>query len=100
MHVHSCEGRNEMLFKCCDGPFCSVDSMVVRGNELDVDLFRPDVFFNRDQTFIVHYIQRRDPSVLRVVITSVNAVTMDASVREGMAQTMIALRLYTYATNI
>ena len=73
-----------MLFECCDGPFCSVDSMVVRGDKLDVDLFRPDVFFNCGQTFIVHYIQCQ---VLRLVITS-----LDASVREGMAQMMIALR--------
>ncbi len=40
------------------------------------------------------------PPVLRVVITSLNAVTMDASVQEGMAQTMIALRSYTCATKI
>ncbi len=48
-----------MLFECCNRPFCSVDMMVVRGGELDVDLFRPDVFFNRGRTFIVHYIQCR-----------------------------------------
>ena len=32
------------------------------------------------------------PPVLRVVITCVNAVTMDAYVQEGMVRTMIALR--------
>ena len=48
-----------MLFKCCNGLFCSVDSMVVRGDQLDVDLFRPYVFFDWGRTFIVHYIQHR-----------------------------------------
>ena len=59
MYVHSYESNTEMLFECCDGPFCSVDSMVVQGDELDVDLFRPDVFFNRGRTFIAHNIQCR-----------------------------------------
>ena len=40
------------------------------------------------------------PPVLRVEIISLNAVTMAASVHEGMAWTMIALRSYTYATNM
>jgi hypothetical protein len=69
--------------------------MVVRGDQLDVDLFRPDVFFNCSRTFIVHNILRRAVAPCfegGVVITSVNAVTMDASVQEGMARTMIALR--------
>ena len=48
-----------MLFKCCNGPFCSVDLMVVGGDQLDVDLYGPDVFFNCGGTFIVHYIQCR-----------------------------------------
>jgi hypothetical protein len=31
VHVHSCKSSNEMLFNCCDCPFCSVDLMVVGG---------------------------------------------------------------------
>ena len=40
------------------------------------------------------------PPVLSVEITSLNAVTMAASVREGMARTIIAMGSYTYATNM
>ena len=87
MHDHSGKSCNEVLFKCCDGPFCSVDSMVVWGDKLDVDVFRPDIFFDCSGTFIVH-----QPPFFGGVISSVNAVTMDASVQKGMAQMMIALR--------
>ncbi len=48
-----------MLFECCNGSFCSVDSMVVGGDQLDVDRFRPAVFLDCGRTFVVHYIQRR-----------------------------------------
>ena len=30
-----------MFLKSCDGLFCSIDSMVVRGDEVDADFFRP-----------------------------------------------------------
>ncbi len=59
MHVHSGKSSNEMLLKRCDGPFCSVDSMVVRRDELDADFFRSDVFFNCGRTFFIHHIQCR-----------------------------------------
>ena len=57
MHVHSGERSDEMLLKSCDGSFCSIDSMVVQRDELDADLFRPDVFFDCGRTFIVHRVQ-------------------------------------------
>jgi len=52
VHVHSGESSDEMLFKCCDGPFCSVDSMVVRQDKLDVDFFRPDVLLYCGRTLM------------------------------------------------
>ena len=88
MHVHSYKSSNEMLFTCSDGPFCSIDFMV---GQLDVDLFGP-VFFNCSRTSIVHYIQRQVVASCFESSDPVNAVTMDASVRESMARTMIALR--------
>ncbi len=91
VHVHSCKNSNEMLFTCSDGPFCSIDLMVVQGGQLDVDLFGP-VFFNCGRTFIVHYIQRWAVASCFESSDPVNAVTMDASVCGGMARTMIALR--------
>jgi hypothetical protein len=40
------------------------------------------------------------PPVFRVEITSLNAITMAASIQKGMARTIIALRSYTYASNM
>ncbi len=59
MHVHSGKSSDEMLIKRCDGLFCSVDSIVVRQDELDADFFRSDVFFDCGRTFVIQHIQCR-----------------------------------------
>ncbi len=59
MHVHSGKCCNEVLLECCDGLFCSVDLMVVRGDELDVDFLRPDIIFDCGGTLVVHHVQCR-----------------------------------------
>jgi hypothetical protein len=40
-----------------DGAFSGIDSMIVGGDELDVDRFGPYVFLNRGGTLVVHHIQ-------------------------------------------
>ena len=69
-----------MLFECCDGPFCSVDSMDVREDKLDVDLFRMYFSTAAEHSLSITFSAGWYPPVLRVVITSLNAVTMDARV--------------------
>ena len=46
MHVHSGESSDEMLLISSDGSFGSIDSIVVQRDELDADIFRPDVIFD------------------------------------------------------
>ncbi len=48
-----------MFLECGDGTLGSICSIVVGGDELDVDCFRPDVLLDRGGTLIVHYIQCR-----------------------------------------
>jgi hypothetical protein len=59
VHVHSGERSDEMFLKSCDGSFGSIDSMVVRRDEVDANVFRPDVFFDCGRTFVVHHVQCR-----------------------------------------
>ena len=82
-----------MFLKCRNGSFGSVDMMVVWGKELNANLLRPDICLDCGITLIIHHVQASMYlSDFRVVITSVNAVIMDASVREGMTRTIIVLR--------
>jgi hypothetical protein len=92
VHIHSGKSCNEVLLECCNGLFCGVDTIVVQGGKLNVDVLQPDIFFNCGGSLTVHHVQRRLVTSCFEDITSVNAVTMAASVREGMVQTIIALR--------
>jgi hypothetical protein len=53
-HINGGKGSNEVFLKSGDGTYCSIDPMVVRGDELDVDCFLPDGFLNCGRTLIVH----------------------------------------------
>ncbi len=58
-HINGGKGGNEVFLECDNGTLGSICSMVVRGEELDVDCFGPDEFLNRSGTFAVHYVQCR-----------------------------------------
>jgi hypothetical protein len=42
-HINSGEGGHEVFLECGNGALGGICSMVVRGDELDVDCFGPDV---------------------------------------------------------
>jgi hypothetical protein len=46
-----------VFFDSCDGLFCGIDTMAVRGDELDGNLLGPDMFFDCGGTFVVYYVQ-------------------------------------------
>ncbi len=74
---------------------CSValTQWLLGGDEMDVNFLGPDILFDSVGTFVVNHIQCWLVTLdFRMVITLVNACTMEASVQEGMARTMIAMR--------
>jgi hypothetical protein len=56
-HITSGKGSDEVFLECGDSTLSGVCSIVVRGDKLDVNCFRLDVFFYCGRTFVVHYIQ-------------------------------------------
>ncbi len=56
-NINGGKSGNEVFLECGNGMLSDICLMVVRGDELDVDCFGPDVLLNRGRTFIVHYIQ-------------------------------------------
>ncbi len=46
-----------VFLECGVGTHSGICSMVVWGDELDVNRFEPDVFFYYGRTFVVHYVQ-------------------------------------------
>jgi hypothetical protein len=58
-HINGGEGSNGVFLESGNGTFCGIDPMVVRGNELDVDCFGPDVLLNCGGTLVVHHVKRR-----------------------------------------
>ncbi len=84
-----------MFLESGNGALGGIFSVIVQGDELDVDCLGPDVLLDRGGTFVVHYIQCQMVAARFQYgdMTLVNACTMEASVQNGMAWTMIALRL-------
>jgi hypothetical protein len=56
-HINGGECGNEVFLECGNVVLGGICSMVVRGDELNVDCFGLDVLLNRGRTFVVHYVQ-------------------------------------------
>ncbi len=56
-HINGGKGGNEVFLECGNGTLSGICSMVVWGDELDVNCFGPDVYFYCGRTFVVHYAQ-------------------------------------------
>jgi hypothetical protein len=56
-HINSGTGSNEVFLEFGDGTLGGICSIVVRGDKLDVNCFRSDVFLDCGGTFVVHYVQ-------------------------------------------
>jgi hypothetical protein len=42
-HINGGKGGNEVFLECGDGALGGICLMIVRGDKLDIDCFRPDV---------------------------------------------------------
>ncbi len=56
-HINNGKGSKEVFLECGDGTLSGICSMVVWGEELDVNCFGLDVFFYCGRTFVFHFVQ-------------------------------------------
>ncbi len=56
-NVNSGKSNNEMFFECCKGLFCGIDTTVIWGGMMDVNLLGTDMLFDCGGTFVVHHVQ-------------------------------------------
>ncbi len=58
-HINGGKGGYEVFLECGNGALGGICSMVVGGDNLDVDCFTTDVLLHHGGTFVVHYVQSR-----------------------------------------